>query len=75
MPDKHRIFKDKTLLTAKEHKEYRSIVGSLMWFATGTRFDVAHSVARLGQWLAGVTNEGGDGRGKAARGEEADRRA
>ena len=55
MPDKHRIFKDKTLLTAKEHKEYRSIVGSLMWFATGTRFDVAHSVARLGQWLESPT--------------------
>ena len=55
MPDKHRIFKDKTPLTAEEHKEYRSIVGSLMWFATGTRFDVAHSVARLGQWLEAPT--------------------
>jgi hypothetical protein len=55
MPIKQAIYNDDTPLTKTEHKEYRSIVGSMMWFATGTRYDIAHSVARLAQWLQAPT--------------------
>ena len=27
----------------------------MMWFATGTRYDIAHAVSRLAQWLQAPT--------------------
>ena len=33
---------------------YRSLVGSLVWF-TQTRWDIAHDVNRLSQWLSAPT--------------------
>ena len=33
------------------HKVYRSIVGSMNWFANRTRYDISHSLSRLSQHL------------------------
>ena len=54
MPDKQEIYSDDTPLSQQEHAKYRSIVGSLVWF-TLTRWDIAHDVNRLSQWLSAPT--------------------
>ena len=51
MPNKDEIYDDVTPLSKQEHAAYRSIVGSLVWF-TLTRWDIAHDVNRLSQWLS-----------------------
>ena len=54
MPHKEEIFSDTTPLSKQEHATYRSLVGSLVWF-TQTRWDIAHDVNRLSQWLSAPT--------------------
>ena len=41
MPDKHRMLKD------MDEQLFRSITGSLSWFAISMRYDIAHTVTRL----------------------------
>ena len=54
MPDKHEISSDPEPVTAQEHKLYRSLVGSLMYF-TETRMDIVYEVSRLSQGIAAPT--------------------
>ena len=54
MPNKDEIYSDVTPLSQQEHSIYRSIIGSLVWF-TLTRWDIAHDVNRLSQWLSAPT--------------------
>ena len=45
---------DETPLSAQEHKQYRSWVGSLSYFLEA-RYDIAYEVNRLAQFLAKPT--------------------
>ena len=54
MPNKMEIYSDNTPLSQQEHAKCRSIVGSLVWF-TLTKWDIAHDVNRLSQWLSAPT--------------------
>ena len=54
MPDKNEIYSDRTPLSHQEHARFRSLVGSLVWY-TNTRWDIAHEVNRLSQWLSAPT--------------------
>ena len=54
MPDKHEISSDPIPVTEYEHKQYRSLVGSLNYFCE-TRRDIAYEVTRLAQGLAAPT--------------------
>ena len=54
MPYKDELYSDDTLLSEQEHKEYRSIVGSLVYY-TGLRYDIAHDVNRLSQKVSQPT--------------------
>ena len=54
MPSKDELYSDDTLLSEQEHKEYRSIVGSLVYY-TGLRYDIAHDVNRLSQFVSKPT--------------------
>ena len=55
MPDKHMLTLESPTLNQEKHKKYRSIVGSLQYFATQTRYDIAHALSRLGQYNAAPT--------------------
>ena len=55
MPNKHLLTVESERLNAKKHKRYRSILGSLQYFATQTRYDIAHPLARLGQFCENPT--------------------
>ena len=55
MPSKALMYSDDTPLSPKEHTRYRSIVGSLQYFATWTQWHLAHPVARLAQHNAAPT--------------------
>ena len=46
MPYKNEMYSDDTLLSMQQHEEYRSMVGSLVYFAL-LRYDIAHDVSRL----------------------------
>jgi hypothetical protein len=55
MPNKSEIYADTTPCTASEHKWYRSMVGSLQWFAVMSRWDISYAVARAAQFLSAPT--------------------
>ena len=55
MPDKMEIVSDTGVLGQTDKEWYRSVFGQLSWFATTTRWDLAHSVSRLGQFVASPT--------------------
>ena len=55
MPNKAEIYTKEQRLNVREHKEYRRIVGTLMWYATSTRWDIAHAASRLGAFLEAPT--------------------
>ena len=55
MPNKNTMYSDPTPLTPKQHNKYRSIVGSLQYFATWTQWHLAHPIARLAQQCASPT--------------------
>ena len=50
MPNKQAITVDSAKLNQEKHKRYRSLVGSMQYFATQTRYDIAHPLARLAQY-------------------------
>ena len=54
MPQKGEMHSDITPLSNQDHSTYRSLIGSLVWF-TQTRWDIAHDVNRLSQWLSAPT--------------------
>lgn len=49
MQNNKEMHSDPTLLVGAEKKKFASLKGSLQWFANQTRWDIAFSVARLGQ--------------------------
>jgi hypothetical protein len=55
MPDTQAMWSDMTRLTPREAQDYQRMVGSLNYFACTTRYDIAHSVSRLGQMAANPT--------------------
>ena len=55
MPNKHMLTVESAKLNQEKHTKYRSIVGSLQYFATQTRYDIAHALSRLGQYTAAPT--------------------
>ena len=55
MHNKALMYSDDTLLSPKDHNKYRSIVGSLQYFASWTQWHLAHPVARLAQQCAAPT--------------------
>ena len=54
MPYKSEIMSDPSPVSDQDHSLYRSIVGSLQWYA-GYRYDIAYEVTRLAQCLANPT--------------------
>jgi len=55
MSDKWELVSDMTPATPDEAKWYKSMYGSISWFAVTTRYDMAYSVHRLGQVVASPT--------------------
>ena len=50
MPDKWELVSDSTLLEPVEATSYRRMLGSISYFSTTTRYDIAHACSRLGQF-------------------------
>ena len=50
MPDHKLIYEDNTPIDNARRGQYQSIVGTLNYFSHGTRYDIAHSTARLSQF-------------------------
>ena len=55
MPTKGLIMSDTTPLSKEKQSKYRSIVGSLNYFVSGTQWHLAHAVSRLAQFSANAT--------------------
>ena len=55
MPSKALMNSDDEPLNPKQHNKYRSIVGSLQYFATWTQWHLAHPISRLAQDNAAPT--------------------
>ena len=49
MATKDLMYSDPEPVTAKEHKYYRSAVGSLQYYVTATQWHLAHPTSRLAQ--------------------------
>ena len=47
MPTREAMFRDSTLLEGEEVTAYKSLVGSMSWFASSLRWDCVHAVSRL----------------------------
>ena len=50
MPDSKMLHDDDALLDDAQANRYRSIIGSLNYYAVSTRYDIAHAVSRLSQY-------------------------
>jgi hypothetical protein len=50
MPDKWELVSDPTLLEPLDATAYRKMLGSISYFSTTTRYDIAHACSRLGQF-------------------------
>ena len=55
MPRTKALYEDMELLGVHEASEYRSRVGSLNYFAMGSRYDIAHATSRLSQFSQAPT--------------------
>ena len=55
MSDKFEMVSDLTPVLPEEVRWYKSMYGSISWFASTVRFDMAHTVHRLGQVMANPT--------------------
>ena len=55
MPNKYDIVKDPELLSDDDVSWFKSMVGSMSWFAVSLRWDIAHSISRLQQFGASPT--------------------
>ena len=55
MPDRNELTSNRAGVTKAEHKWIRSCVGSLQYFATHTRYDIAYEVNRVAQTIAEPT--------------------
>ena len=55
MPTKNLMYSDTQPVTQKEHKYYRSAVGSLQYYVTATQWHLAHPVSRLAQHMQAPT--------------------
>ena len=55
MPDKSAILRSPELLDEDEVSWFKSLVGSMSWFAVSLRWDIAHSVSRLQQFSVNPT--------------------
>ena len=55
MPMARSLYVDDTPLSEEDSHTYRSVVGTLNYLAVTTRYDIAHSVSRLGQFTANPT--------------------
>ena len=47
MPTREAMFRDSTLLEGEEITAYKSLAGSMSWFASSLRWDCVHAVSRL----------------------------
>ena len=52
MPNKHTMYRNNTPLEATQAGVYRSVVGSLNYFAACTRYDIAYATSRLSRHCA-----------------------
>ena len=55
MPDRNELTSNRAGVTKAEHKWIRPCVGSLQYFATHTRYDIAYDVNRVAQTIAEPT--------------------
>ena len=55
MPDRNELTSNRAGVTKAEHKWIRSCVGSLQYFATHTRYDIAYELNRVAQTIAEPT--------------------
>ena len=55
MPESKALYSDSEVLGEDDASWYRSQVGSLNYFAMTTRYDIAHPVSRLSQFVASPT--------------------
>ena len=55
MPERNELTSDNTPVTKKEHGWVQSIIGSLNYYATHTRYDIAYAVNRVAQYLQAPT--------------------
>jgi hypothetical protein len=55
MPSREILTGDTTPVSPAEHKWYRSVVGTMNWYAVATRWDIAHAMSRLGGYMHAPT--------------------
>ena len=55
MSGKYHILTDPTLLEGEEINRYQSIIGTLNYFSSVTRYDIAYPIARLAQYSSKPT--------------------
>ena len=55
MPDRKELVENTKPVTKKEHAWVRATVGSLSYYATCTRYDIAYAVNRCAQFLENPT--------------------
>ena len=54
MPYKHELTSDLNGVSEQEHKWFRSVMGSLQWYAQ-SRYDISYEVSRIAQYCAKPT--------------------